>query len=872
MRKTFDQSLMSINYARAAATDFAAMRAVFARRWIADDPDMRASLDQQVEGLAKTLRDDLVIAAQRSQSVRANQAAVNVQHAANAWKSTSEHLLDKTKLDASWDLLDNYAKKVDQQVDLLINYTAGDGFLYRQSASATVARDMHLNIAGTVLALLLSGLVAWTLARRIIRPVAAASNVAECIATGKLDVVIPTGSADELGALLVSMRSMRDKIAEMMEREVAQRRSAQTRLVDALDSSPEGFMVVDASDCIALANAQAANLLGVAPELMKPGTPLLELRPIMDDSTHAGRILTRREDGLPPVDDFQLGDGRWLRISQNATRDGGFIVVCSDISHSKEQEANLRQINLRLDAALDNMSQGLCLFDGKNRLEVVNRRFFEIFGLSREQIHPGIEFGMILELSEARWDRNGQTATQLLAEQAELMSRHETGTHYYELSDGRVIASVYSPTSNGGWVATFEDVTERRQAEAQIMHMARHDALTDLPNRLFFRERIEQALGRAERLAILFVDLDRFKTVNDTLGHPVGDALLCAVTKRLQMAVRGTDTVARLGGDEFAIVQFGAKPTDATELAVRIIEALSEPFEILGNQVVIGASIGIAIAPTDGKEPDQLLRNSDMALYRAKSNGRGTYHFFQPEMDAQMQARHALEVDLRKAMLTGEFENYYQPIVDVATGKIAGFEALARWNHPQRGLHHAGRFYSVGGRNWLDRAARRMGAAPGLPRRRHLARQADGGRQPVGGAVPQSGACLERRLRIERVRAGCQAARAGNHRNRPVAARSRRPYHAASDSRSRRSHLHGRLWNRLLLAQLFAQLPVRQDQDRPLLYPGARQEGRLHGDHPRDHAARRQSRHGHDRGRRGNHRATRNLAGRGLHASAGLPL
>ena len=686
VRKTFDQSLMSINYARAAATDFAAMRAVFARRWIADDPDMRASLDQQIEVLAKTLRDDLKIAAQRSQSVRAKQAAVNVQHAANAWKNISEHLLDKTKLDASWDLLDNYAKKVDQQVDLLINYTAGDGFLYRQTASAAVARDLRLNVVGTVLALLLSGVVAWTLARRIIRPVAAASNVAECIATGKLDVVIPAGSADELGALLGSMRSMRDKIKEMMEREVAQRRSAQSRLADALDSSQEGVMVVDASDCIALANAQAANLLGVPPELMRPGTPLSHLRPIVDDSTHAGRILTRREDGLPPAGDFQVAEGRWLRISQSATRDGGFIVVCSDISHSKEQEDSLRQINVRLDAALDNMSQGLCHFDRQNRLEVVNRRFFEIFGLSREQIQPGITFSKILELSEARWDQNSQTVTKLLAEQVEFISRHETGTHYYELGDGRVIASVYSPTSNGGWVATFEDVTERRQAEAQIMHMARHDALTDLPNRLFFRERIEQALGRGERLAILFIDLDRFKTVNDTLGHTVGDALLCAVTKRLQMAVRGSDTVARLGGDEFAIVQFGAKPTNATELAVRIIEAMSEPFDVQGNQVVIGASIGIAMAPIDGKQPDQLLRNSDMALYRAKSSGRGTYHFFQPEMDAEMQARHALEVDLRKAMLTGEFENYYQPIVDIATGKIAGFEALARWNHPQRGL------------------------------------------------------------------------------------------------------------------------------------------------------------------------------------------
>jgi diguanylate cyclase (GGDEF)-like protein len=201
-----------------------------------------------------------------------------------------------------------------------------------------------------------------------------------------------------------------------------------------------------------------------------------------------------------------------------------------------------------------------------------------------------------------------------------------------------------------------------------------------------FRERIERGLSRGEKLAILFVDLDRFKTVNDTLGHPIGDALLCAVTKRLQKAVRGSDMVARLGGDEFAVIQLGAKPTDASELASRIIEALSEPFELMGNQVIIGASIGIAIAPTDGREPDQLLRNSDMALYRAKGNGRGTYHFFQPEMDAEMQARHVLEVDLRKAMLAGEFELYYQPIVSVASGKIVGCEALIRWNHPQRGL------------------------------------------------------------------------------------------------------------------------------------------------------------------------------------------
>jgi diguanylate cyclase (GGDEF)-like protein/PAS domain S-box-containing protein len=686
VRKTFDESLMSINYARAAATDFATMRAVFARRWIADDPQLREDLDDQIAGLAKTLKDDLAIAAKRSQSTRAKEAALNVQRAVDAWKDTSEHLLDKTKLDASWDQLDRYAAKVDQQVDLLINYTAGDGFLYRQSAIDTVAHDLNFNIAGTALALLMSGLVAWTLARRIIRPVATASNVAECIATGKLDVLIPAGGTDELGTLLASMRSMRDNIGQMMDREVAQRRSAQTRLADALDSSQEGVVVVDAAECIALANAQAVNLLGLAPELMKPGTRLSHLRPNLDVSLRDGGVLTRRDDGLPPTGNFRLAGGKWLRISQSATRDGGFIVVCSDISHAMEQEADLRKINLRLDAALDNMSQGLCLFDGQGRLEVVNRRFFEIFGLSRELIRPGLAFSDVLELGEWCRDHDNQPAIKLLAEQTQLMSRHETGTHYYELSDGRVIASAYSPTSNGGWVATFEDVTERRQAEARIIHMARHDALTDLPNRSLFRERIERGLSRGEKLAILFVDLDRFKTVNDTLGHPIGDALLCAVTKRLQKAVRGSDMVARLGGDEFAVIQLGAKPTDASELASRIIEALSEPFELMGNQVIIGASIGIAIAPTDGREPDQLLRNSDMALYRAKGNGRGTYHFFQPEMDAEMQARHVLEVDLRKAMLAGEFELYYQPIVSVASGKIVGCEALIRWNHPQRGL------------------------------------------------------------------------------------------------------------------------------------------------------------------------------------------
>jgi diguanylate cyclase (GGDEF)-like protein len=690
--KTYDQSLMSINYARAAATDFNAVRAVLVRLWIATDPKMRDHLDRELQALHKTLADDLAVTMQRSQSPHAHEAAVNAQRAVTAWKNISERMLAGTAVDVNWTTLDQHAAKVDEQFDLLVNYTAGDGFIYRQLARATVARYANLNIAGTILALVLSALVAWALVRRIVGPVAAASNVAELIAAGKLDVVIPKGSADELGDLLKSMGLMRDNIRTMMEREVSQRRSAQTRLADALESSQEGVVVVDAEDRIALANVQAANLLAISPDLLKPGTTVGELRPALAVAVRDGAVLTRDRSELPATGEVMLTNGRWLRIGQSATHDGGFIVVCTDITLSKKQEESLRQTNLRLDAALDNMSQGLCLYDAQSRLKVVNRKFFEIFKLPRNEMQPGVTFRNVMEMSVAAGNHAGKTVDELLAERGEFISLHRAGTHYYELNCGRVIASAYSPTSDGGWVATYEDVTVRRQAEAKIMHMARHDALTNLPNRVLFRETMEHALERGEKLAVLFLDLDRFKSVNDTLGHSVGDALLCEVTKRLRAATSAADTVARLGGDEFAIVQIGAHPTDASELAGRIIESMSQVFNILEHQVMGGISIGIAVAPTDGSDLDQLLRNADMALYRAKSEGRGTYHFFQPEMDEQMQARRGLELDLRKAIANGEFEVHYQPILYLQTGKVAGFEALLRWNHPERGQIPPGEF------------------------------------------------------------------------------------------------------------------------------------------------------------------------------------
>ncbi len=664
--ETFDKSLMSINYARAASADFAAMQAMLMRSWLIADPAARRDSGTTIEELATSLDEDLTIAAERSQSPRAARAAAETRRAVQAWQAIRQRLLTGAPSGADWQALDQQAEIVGKQVNLLVNYTAGDGFIYRQRARGVVARDRQVSLAATGMALLLSALVAWLLTRRITRPVAAASAVAGRIARGDLDGAIPGGSADELGALLAAMRVMRDNIRAMMQREVAQRRSAQARLADALEGSHEGVVVVDAEGCIALANPRIADLLGISPALLRPGVPFARLTAAAAGPYDGAALLGRLTRELPSTAEARLADGRWLRISQSATREGGFIAVCSDITALKEQEARLSAINLRLDAALDNMSQGLCLYDADNRLRLHNRRFCEIFGLPPERVVPGLSFREVLELSVAAGNHMGRSAAGLLAEEAGIADLRVSGqTRFVELSHGRVVAISRQAMSDGGWVATYEDVTERRRAEAQIVHMARHDALTGLPNRVLFTERVDQALAQAGRdaeFAVLLLDLDRFKAVNDTLGHPIGDELLRAVAERLQACVREVDTVARLGGDEFAIVQGGLEQAeDAAILARRIVEVVGEPYDLDGHRVVVGTSVGISIAPGDGGTCGKLLKNADVALYKAKADGRGTWRFFEPDMDARLQARRALEMDLRAALANGEFELHYQP-------------------------------------------------------------------------------------------------------------------------------------------------------------------------------------------------------------------
>jgi len=236
-----------------------------------------------------------------------------------------------------------------------------------------------------------------------------------------------------------------------------------------------------------------------------------------------------------------------------------------------------------------------------------------------------------------------------------------------------------------------EDIADRKRAEAQIARLAHYDPLTELPNRVLFQKDLGEALARRSRtgdqLAVHFIDLDRFKTVNDTLGHPLGDALLRIAAERLRGCVREGDTVARLGGDEFAVVQTGLTDlSGATRLAERVVEAMAAPFDLQGHQVMIGASVGVSVAPSDGDDADELLKKADMALYRAKADGRGAFHFFERAMDEQLQARRALELDLRRALVAGEFQLYYQPLYHLGDDRVTGCEALLRWNHPDRGM------------------------------------------------------------------------------------------------------------------------------------------------------------------------------------------
>ena len=380
-------------------------------------------------------------------------------------------------------------------------------------------------------------------------------------------------------------------------------------------------------------------------------------------------------------DQFELdNDDRSLRLSATAFGDILSLTI-SDVTALKRREASFRLL-------FDNNPMPMWVFDAETMgFLSVNDAAVQHYGYSREKF---LKMQLREIWPEDEWVSHGEALREV--GESYRSTRHwrhlkADGSEIQVLTFGRRV----SFGGRDGYLVAIVDITERRKAEARIAYMAHHDGLTNLPNRELYQERLKQALesgeGGNKRVAVLCVDLDLFKNVNDSHGHPVGDRLLKLVAERLRGQVRGNNLAARLGGDEFAVIlPSDVSPNEASDFAARLIKVLSATYDIDGNELVIGASIGIALSPGDGESSEELMRNADLALYRAKEDGRGVHRFFEREMDRQAQKRRDMELDLRRALANGEFELHYQPLVHVASDSISGFESLLRWRHPDKGM------------------------------------------------------------------------------------------------------------------------------------------------------------------------------------------
>jgi diguanylate cyclase (GGDEF)-like protein/PAS domain S-box-containing protein len=454
-----------------------------------------------------------------------------------------------------------------------------------------------------------------------------------------------------------------------------------------VDVAIEGIVVVE-NGTIAGANGRIAKLCGISQNALigKSVVDLIDLD-IEIGETREARLGSATGVPVP------------VNVTRRRLRDGKEVYALHDLSERQaaerelqrrnalltEREEELRFRNLQLDTALKHMSQGLCMYDAEERVVLCNERYAMVYGLSPDAVRPGMRRRDVIEMRIAAGIWSGTSPQDYLDQRTRPITA--VGHMIQDMADGRTIALTHVPMPGGGWVCTHEDITEQRKAQSQIAHLARHDGLTDLPNRLLLREHLGAALGRlraGDGLAVHCLDLDRFMEVNDALGQRVGDELLKGVAGRLRRIVGETAMLARIGGDEFAIVQDHAvSPRDAIDLAAGIIAAMSVPFDLGDHlQVVLSASIGIAMAPGDAGETEQLIKHANLALSRAKAEERGKYRFFEREMDARIRARHTMEHRLRNALANGELSLAYQPILNLKRNEIACCEALLRWRTP----------------------------------------------------------------------------------------------------------------------------------------------------------------------------------------------
>jgi diguanylate cyclase (GGDEF)-like protein/PAS domain S-box-containing protein len=482
----------------------------------------------------------------------------------------------------------------------------------------------------------------------------------------------------------------------------------------ALENMAHGLAFYDSEMRLRICNSTYRTIYRLSPEESAPGTHLSELieRSMANGAfsseyspqqiLEAARARIENNDSAPMR--RRMTNGTIVSVRYCALPEGGFVATYEDITEREHAVEELSEQYRRFDAALNNMSQGLCMLDASLHVIVCNRRYIEMYGLSPDIVKPGVSMREIMEHSCDLGLHPDTTAARLYADYVERLREGEHTLHRH-LGDGRIIKLNHKRMEHGGWVVTYEDVTERHKAQARVAHMARHDSLTDLPNRTLFREKMGEGLNQVAiaggAMAVLCFDLDNFKTVNDRLGHAAGDRLLRWVAARLKESVGEHDTVARLGGDEFAVLQRGPQPQSAERLARRLVEIIGHPPPLESQSIHVGVSVGIAIAPDHGLDADELMKCADLALYQAKAKGRGAYQLFEPEMEEEARSRHALEHDLRGALEGNQFHLVFQPQVRLDTTELTGFEALLRWKHPSRGFVSPAEFIPIAEENGL---------------------------------------------------------------------------------------------------------------------------------------------------------------------------
>jgi diguanylate cyclase (GGDEF)-like protein/PAS domain S-box-containing protein len=538
--------------------------------------------------------------------------------------------------------------------------------------------------------------------------VAVAQNMDELLAPWRASTERRLIEVAVLSAFILLMGAFVWRAARGLAEHSTKLRETNDRFDAALANMPTGLSMFDAEGRLMVWNERYVELYGMSPEVVRRGAD------IYDVVAHRKRTSGLDMDARAYVDEFRndllrdgrsvkisrLDDGRVMSVTNTAIAGGGWIAIHENITERVgdeealfNQAAELARINLRFDTALSHMTQGLSMFDERKRLVVWNKRFAELYDVPEKFLKVGTPYEDIIADRFARGVTKADTSPEAVkAKIAELSSLARDSHRVDELADGRFLLLSRQPMPGGGWLAIMEDITERKRAEAEIVHLARHDVLTGLANRAEFNEKLEEASKRLKRggaaITVMMLDLDRFKSVNDMYGHPAGDELLVEVGRRLKSTLRETDLLARLGGDEFAILQEGgpAQHEGAIALALRILTAISEPFDLGGFEVNIGTSVGIAMAPEHGTEPEELLKSADLALYTAKTQGRSDYRIYQPGMLEDATSQQLAESELRDAIAEERFELHYQPVVDVATRQICGVEALVRWRHPDKGL------------------------------------------------------------------------------------------------------------------------------------------------------------------------------------------